>query len=106
MSSIRKYPAAKRILIVEDEPHIQELISVNLTRAGHAVRCAPDAEQAREMLVRWMPDLMLLDILLPDTEGYLLLERLKGDERWRDVPVLMLSSCPTAASTKKPARGA
>eukprot|EP01041_Mallomonas_annulata_P022901 gene22900-biopygen15903 len=56
---------AAQILVVEDEPHIQELISINLTRAGHAVRCASNAEQARDMMLRSLPDLLLLDWMLP-----------------------------------------
>ena len=49
---------AAQILVVEDEPHIQELISINLSRAGHAVRCASNAEQAREILAMLVDELV------------------------------------------------
>lgn len=83
---------AAQILIVEDEPHIQELISVNLTKAGHAVRCAPDAEQAREMLLRWLPDLLLLDWMLPGMSGVELTRLLRSEARTRDIPIILLSA--------------
>lgn len=83
---------AAQILIVEDEPAIQELISVNLTRAGHVVRCASDAEQAREMLLRWLPDLVLLDWMLPGMSGMELTRLLRSEARTRDIPIILLSA--------------
>jgi two-component system phosphate regulon response regulator PhoB len=83
---------AAQILIVEDEPHIQELISVNLTRAGHAVRCASDAEQARDMLLRWLPDVLLLDWMLPGMSGVELTRLLRSEPRTRDIPIILLSA--------------
>lgn len=83
---------AAQILIVEDEPHIQELISINLTRAGHAVRCAPDAEQAREMMQRSLPDLLLLDWMLPGMTGVEFTRLLRSEARTRDIPIIMLSA--------------
>ena len=83
---------AAQILVVEDEPHIQELISVNLTRAGHAVRCAPDAEQAREMMQRSLPDLLLLDWMLPGMTGVEFTRLLRSETRTRDIPIIMLSA--------------
>jgi two-component system, OmpR family, phosphate regulon response regulator PhoB len=83
---------AAQILIVEDEPHIQELISINLTRAGHAVRCASDAEQAREMMLRSLPDLLLLDWMLPGMTGVEFTRLLRSETRTRDIPIIMLSA--------------
>ncbi|RJP72648.1 MAG: phosphate regulon transcriptional regulatory protein PhoB [Comamonadaceae bacterium] len=83
---------AAQILIVEDEPHIQELISVNLTRAGHAVRCASDAEQARDILLRWLPDVLLLDWMLPGMSGVELTRLLRSEARTRDIPIILLSA--------------
>lgn len=83
---------AAQILVVEDEPHIQELISINLTRAGHAVRCASDAEQAREMMVRSLPDLLLLDWMLPGMTGVEFTRMLRSEARTRDVPIIILSA--------------
>lgn len=83
---------AAQILIVEDEPHILELISVNLTRAGHAVRGAADAEQARDLLQRWLPDLVLLDWMLPGMSGMELTRLLRSEARTRDIPIIILSA--------------
>ena len=83
---------AAQILVVEDEPHIQELISINLTRAGHAVRCASNAEQAREMMLRSLPDLLLLDWMLPGMTGVEFTRLLRSEARTRDVPIIILSA--------------
>ena len=61
-----------------------------------------DSDQDRkfvEQLERRAPDLLLLDILMPDADGFQLLERIKSDERWRDLPVLMLSAQPPEESS-------
>ncbi len=86
--------AGARILVVDDDPAVLESIGWLLKENGYDVARATSGEACLEQLAERTPDLMLLDILLPDTEGYLLLERLKADERWRDIPVLMLSSLP------------
>lgn len=83
---------AAQILVVEDEPHIQELISINLTRAGHAVRCAANAEQAREMMARSLPDLLLLDWMLPGMTGVEFTRLLRSEARTREVPIIILSA--------------
>lgn len=83
---------AAQILVVEDEPHIQELISINLTRAGHAVRCASNAEQARDMMLRSLPDLLLLDWMLPGMTGVDFTRLLRSEARTRDVPIIILSA--------------
>jgi two-component system phosphate regulon response regulator PhoB len=83
---------AAQILVVEDEPHIQELISINLSRAGHAVRCASNAEQAREMMLRSLPDLLLLDWMLPGMTGVEFTRLLRSEARTRDVPIIILSA--------------
>jgi two-component system OmpR family response regulator len=57
------------VLVVEDEPSIQELISVGLTRNGHAVRRASNAEEAMRQVHEALPDVILLDWMLPDGDG-------------------------------------
>ena len=83
---------AAQILIVEDEPAIQDLITVNLTHAGHSVRCASDAERAHQMLKDWMPDLLLLDWMLPGITGLEFTRLLRSEARTRDVPIILLSA--------------
>jgi phosphate regulon transcriptional regulatory protein PhoB len=80
------------ILVVEDEPAIQELIAVNLTFAGHKVLRASDAEQAQTLINAELPDLVLLDWMLPGASGLSLARWLRGNERTRGVPVIMLTA--------------
>ncbi|TAL88505.1 MAG: phosphate regulon transcriptional regulatory protein PhoB [Candidimonas sp.] len=80
------------ILVVEDEPAIQELISVNLSFAGHKVLRAFDAEQAQTLIRAELPDLILLDWMLPGASGITLAKKLRADERTRQVPIIMLTA--------------
>ena len=80
------------ILLVEDEPAIQELIAVNLTRAGHHVVRVADAEGALKVVREALPDLVLLDWMLPGIPGIELARRLRSDERTRAIPIIMLTA--------------
>ncbi|WP_288251839.1 response regulator, partial [uncultured Hydrogenophaga sp.] len=83
---------AAQILVVEDEPAIQTLLTANLVRAGHAVRCVGGAEEARELLLQWRPDLLLLDWELPGMSGVDLIRVLRSDPKQREVPVILVSA--------------
>lgn len=80
------------ILVVEDEPAIQELIAVNLSFAGHKVLRAFDVSQAETLIRAELPDLILLDWMLPGMSGLALARKLRSDERTRLVPVIMLTA--------------
>ncbi|MFA5488350.1 MAG: phosphate regulon transcriptional regulator PhoB [Candidimonas sp.] len=80
------------ILVVEDEPAIQELIAVNLSFAGHKVLRAFDCEQARTLIRAELPDLILLDWMLPGASGITFARTLRGDERTRQIPLIMLTA--------------
>jgi len=80
------------ILVVEDEPAIQELVAVNLTFAGHKALRAASAEQANTLIRAELPDLILLDWMLPDTSGIQFARKLRADERTRDIPIIMLTA--------------
>src|SRR5690349_455860 len=91
-----------RILIVDDDPGVVESVSWVLEEHGYEVEAVPGGEALLGRLAHTdqrPPDLLLLDILMPDADGVQLLERVKSDERWRDVPVLMLSSVPPEEAT-------
>jgi len=83
---------AANILLVEDEPGIQELLKLNLGQAGHSVTVAPDAEQALRALQHALPDVILLDWMLPGMSGLGLCQRLRTDTRYKDVPIIMLTA--------------
>ena len=80
------------ILLVEDEPAIQELITFNLEHAGHKVLRANSAEQAQNLVRHALPDLILLDWMLPGMSGIELARRLRTDERTKLVPLIMLTA--------------
>ena len=80
------------VLIVEDEAAIQELIAVNLESAGHHVLRASDAEQALTIIRRTLPDLVLLDWMLPGQSGLAIARNLRGSERTRTIPIIMLTA--------------
>jgi len=80
------------ILIVEDEPAIQELLSATLTRAGHQVIRADDGESAQRLLREALPDLVLLDWMLPGMSGMDIARRLRAEERTRAIPIIMLTA--------------
>ena len=80
------------ILVVEDEPAIQELIAYNLKQAGHQPVCADNAEQALNLVSHALPDLILLDWMLPGMSGIELAKRLRADKRTRTIPLIMLTA--------------
>jgi len=80
------------ILVVEDEPAILELLKVNLVDAGYEVRGAADAEAAQKMLAQDLPDLVLLDWMLPGQSGLALAKQLRADPRTRELPIIMVTA--------------
>jgi two-component system, OmpR family, phosphate regulon response regulator PhoB len=80
------------ILVVEDEPAIQELIAVNLEHAGHRVLRAAGVPEAEALIREALPDVVLLDWMLPGTPGLDFARRLRADRRTRDIPIIMLTA--------------
>jgi len=80
------------ILVVEDEPAILELLKVNLADAGYDVRAAPDAETAQAVVNATLPDLVLLDWMLPGQSGLAFAKQLRADTRTRELPIIMVTA--------------
>ena len=80
------------VLVVEDEPAILELLKVNLVDAGYEVIAAEDAESARRRIDEALPDLLLLDWMLPGLSGLAFAKQLRADARTRDLPVIMVTA--------------
>lgn len=80
------------ILVVEDEPAIQELLALNITQAGHNAMRALSAEHAQDLLRETMPDLILLDWMLPGTNGLEFARKLKSDAVTKAIPIIMLTA--------------
>ena len=80
------------ILVVEDEPAILELLKVNLADAGYDVEGVGDAEAAHALLKGALPDLVLLDWMLPGQSGLALARALRADPRTRELPIIMVTA--------------
>jgi two-component system phosphate regulon response regulator PhoB len=80
------------ILIVEDEPDIQELIAYNVERAGHEAQRAGSAEQALDMIREALPHLVLIDWMLPGMSGIELAKWLRGNRRTEGIPLIMVTA--------------
>src|SRR5258706_13233788 len=85
------------ILVVEDEPQVQELVAINLEHAGHRVRRAATAGEAESSIREELPDVLILDWMLPDESGISLTRRLRENERTRALPLLI----PTARALEQ-----
>jgi two-component system phosphate regulon response regulator PhoB len=81
-----------RVLVVEDEPQIQELVAVNLEHAGYRVARAASAEEAEAAIRDELPDVVVLDWMLPGESGLSFARRLRGDARTRELPILILTA--------------
>jgi two-component system phosphate regulon response regulator PhoB/two-component system alkaline phosphatase synthesis response regulator PhoP len=83
---------SRLIAVVDDEPDILELVSLHLSRAGFAVRTFPDAGRFQKSLASSLPDLVVLDLMLPDADGLDICKDLKADTRTAHIPVMMLTA--------------
>jgi adenylate cyclase len=80
------------LLVVDDNEINRDLLSRYLARLGHTVQAAADGRQALEMIGTGAFDLVLLDIMMPELNGYQVLQHLKDSPDWRDLPVIMISA--------------
>ncbi|HSJ56759.1 MAG TPA: response regulator transcription factor [Anaerolineae bacterium] len=77
------------ILVVDDEPHVRKLVQANLESSGYSVLTAEDGQTAVELVERDMPDLVVLDLMLPKMDGYAVCRRIRESSA---VPVIMLTA--------------
>jgi len=82
---------ARSILVVEDDRVIATLLRHLLERRGYAVEVAADGRAALDRLAGDPPGLVVLDVMLPFVDGFEVIERIRGTEGWRDVPIVMLT---------------
>lgn len=82
----------KKILVVDDEEHIVELLKMNLKQHGYEPLCAYSGLEALRIAERCLPDLILLDIMMPDMDGLETCRRLKQDRKLRKIPIIMLTA--------------
>jgi DNA-binding response OmpR family regulator len=83
---------SRLIAVVDDEPDIRELVGLHLKKAGFSVRAFADASQFQRSLTNAVPDLVVLDLMLPDADGLDVCKDLKKDSRTAHIPVVMLTA--------------
>jgi len=84
--------AQKNILVVDDEKHIVRLVEVNLRRAGYEVLKAYDGKEALEVIAGQKPDMIILDVMMPQMDGFEVLKELRGNPETAEIPVIMLTA--------------
>ena len=82
----------KRVLLAEDEPNIVVSLKFLLERAGFEVEAEENGKHALERALSQPPDVMVLDLMLPELDGFEILRRLRSDSRGENLPVLMLTA--------------
>ncbi len=94
-------PEKKKILIVDDEPDFCSIVQGNLEKEGFAVDVAYDGVEGLEKIKKDPPDALVLDVMMPEKDGYAVCRELKADEKYRDIPVLMLTAVASHVSSTK-----
>jgi DNA-binding response OmpR family regulator len=93
--------ANARILVVDDDRVIQQLLKVNLELEGYAIEVAEDGEEALDLFDEFRPNLVLLDIMMPKLDGWEVCRRLKQGVDSADVPIVLLSARAQEADVQR-----
>lgn len=91
----------KQILVVDDEPDFCSIVQGNLEKEGFAVEIAYDGKQGLEKVKANPPDAIVLDVMMPEMDGYEVCKQLKGDEKYADIPILMLTAVASHVSSTR-----
>ncbi len=83
---------AKKILVVDDEAHIARIVSYTLQHENYEVIVAYDGKEGLRLAREQSPDLIVLDLMLPNIDGYKICRLLKFDEKYRHIPIILLSA--------------
>ncbi len=91
----------KLILVVDDEPDFVSIVRKNLEKEGFDVQVAYDGVEGLEKVRQTPPDLIVLDVMMPEKDGYEMCSELKSDEKYADIPVLMLTAVADHVSSTR-----
>jgi len=91
----------EKILLVDDEVYVTELLGRYLRDEGYDVRAVNDGAEAIKVARSWLPDLIILDIVMPGINGYQVCMAVKGDKLTRSIPVLMVTALGTSDAKEK-----
>ncbi len=83
---------SRSVLVVDDEPNIVLSIKFLMKQQGYEVRTASNGEEALQALNEKVPDLILLDVMMPKPDGYEVCQRIRATAKWRAIPVIMLTA--------------
>lgn len=82
----------KKILVIEDDKYLWNAYNEKLTGSGFEVKLASDGEEALKMIAEFQPTLILLDIVIPKKDGFAVLEEIKKNTVWQNIPVIVTSN--------------
>ena len=82
----------KRVIVVDDDKEIREIITFVLTRNGFEVTSASNGQQLHAMLVQFIPDLIILDVMMPGEDGYQICNTLRSNPQTRHIPVIIMTA--------------
>ncbi|MDI6778083.1 MAG: response regulator [Patescibacteria group bacterium] len=91
----------KKILVVEDDRSLQNALAEMISQEGYEVSSAFDGEEGLKKIGEFMPDLVLLDIILPKKDGYEVLAEIKKNEKTKNIPVLILTNLEEVDNVQK-----
>lgn len=89
------------IFIVDDDPDVRDLVEYKLVQNGHDVVSATNGQDALRLVPEIMPELLLLDVMMPGISGFDVLERLRADASTRELPIIMLTAKAQEADTDR-----
>ena len=92
MTEATEDKVAGQLLLVDDEPGLREAVQAYLEDSGFSVRVASNATEGWEMLQQMTPDLVISDIMMPQVDGYEFLAQMRGDQRFKTLPVIFLTA--------------
>lgn len=92
---------ALKILIVEDEPLLRQLYATKLQEAGYQVFTAANGEQGYDQSVQSVPDLILLDLLMPKVDGLTMLKQIRNNQSTHNIPVIIMTNTPSLPSARE-----
>ena len=97
---------AKKILIVDDEPDVLKILSLRLEKTGYEVIGARDGRDALDLARKMIPDLIILDVYLPDMNGDDVARIMKNDDKLKNIPIILISATATTVAQRTKECGA
>ena len=93
------HTAVKKVMVVEDDQFLARVLTAKLEDEGFSVQALRNGKEALAALQKSIPDIMLLDLIMPQQDGFAVLEQIRADERLKDLPVMVLSNLSQATDT-------